>query len=86
MRILRFLIRAFAFVQWLAAISVAVGCVVLQAQALEEQANAPAPEGFGELFSGIEPLVVSLSITLPGLLVSILLMLSAIYCDRTAGT
>lgn len=86
MRILRFLVRAFAFVQWLTAIALGVGCVVFQAQALEEQGSAPAPGGFGELLAGIEPLVVSLGITVPGLLVSILLMLSAIYCDRAAGT
>ena len=86
MRVVRFLVRAFAFVQWLAAISIAVACIVLQAQALEEPGNAPAPEGFGDLLGGVGPLVVSLNMTLPGLLMSILLMLSAIYCDRAVAT
>lgn len=86
MKVVRFLVRAFAFVQWVAAIGIAAGCIALQLQALEEQGDAPAAEGFGELLGGLEPLVVSLNMTLPGLLVSIVLMLSAIYCDRAAGT
>ncbi len=85
MKVVRFLVRAFAFVQWLASIAIAVGCVVLQVQALEEPGGAPAAEGFGDILGGIGPLVVSVNMTLPGLLVSILLMLSAIYCDRAAG-
>ena len=35
--------------------------------------------------SNLGLLVVSMNITLPGLLLSILLMLSAIYCDRAAA-
>ena len=85
MSVVRFLVRAFAFVQWLGSILIAVACAVLQAQALEEPGDAPAAEGFAELFGGIGPLVVSVNMTLPGLLVSIVLMLSAIYCDRAGG-
>ena len=86
MKVLRFLVRAFAFVQWLAAIAIAAGCIVLQVRALEEQGDAAPAEGLGGLLGSFEPLVVSLNMTLPGLLVSIVLMLSAIYCDRAAGT
>ena len=86
MRVVRFVLRAFAFVQWLAAIAIAVGCVVLQVQTMEELGEAPAAEGFGGMLGGIGPLMVSLSMTLPGLLLAILLMLSAIYCDRAVAT
>ena len=77
---------AHSFVQWLAAVAIAVGYVVLHAQAMEELGDAPAAEGFGDMLGGIGPMVVSLSMTLPGLLVAILLMLLAIYRDRAVGT
>ena len=89
MKVLRILLRAIAFVQWLAAIALGVGSVVLQVQALEELGGVPGPEALGDMgdiLGAIGPLVLSLNVTLPGLLLSILLMLSAIYCDRAAGT
>lgn len=86
MRVVRIVLRAFAFVQWLGTIAVAVGFVVVQVQAFEELDEVPAAEGLGGLFGEIGPLAVSTTVTLPGLLLAIVLMLSAIYCDRAAGT
>ena len=36
MKVIRFLFRAFGFVQWFTAITIGVGCIIFQVLALEE--------------------------------------------------
>lgn len=86
MRILRILLRLFSWVQWLAAITVGTLCVMLQSQTLNDAlGDSAAAAGPGDDFlSVVGPVAVSLNMTLPGLLSSVLLMLSAMYCHAVA--
>ena len=96
MKVIRFLLRAFGIVQWFTAIAIGVGCIIFQVLALEEfddmgsvgsglAGDTGNIDGLSDILSNLGLLVVSMNVTLPGLLLSILLMLSAIYCDRAAA-
>ena len=101
---MRLLVRAFGFVQWLAAVVIAalfVGVQVHTLEKLEEGGVAEAlvemgggidaiggpavAEMLGALVGGVRLALDSMSVTTPALLLSILLMLSALYCQRAAG-
>ena len=86
MRLMRFLLRLFGFVQWLAAVVIGALCVFVHVEILKEAIDGTAV-GSGtdlatDLATAFGPTVLSVHQTLPGLLVSVLLLLSAIYCDR----
>ena len=90
-RFIRTVMRLFAFVQWLAAVMIATVCVVVQLQTLEDAdavaadfGDEPGGQIFGQVAGVVGPVVASASVTIPGLLLAILLMLSANYCDQAA--
>ena len=82
MRLMRFLLRLFAFVQWSAAVVIGALCVFVHVEILEESVDGNVVGGGADLATAFGPMVVSVHQTIPGLLLSILLLLSAIYCDR----
>ena len=67
---------------------IGVACVMVQVQTLEEAqvpttaAGADETGALAGLVSAFGPAVVSTQLTLPGLLFSIVLLLSAIYCGQ----
>ena len=83
---LRTLLRLFGLLQWIAALTIGALCVVLQIETMGDvfDDSAAAASSGGDLLSIVGPVAVSLNMTLPGLLVSVLLMLSAMYCDAAA--
>ena len=82
MRLMRFLLRLFGFGQWAAAMAIGALCAVAHVETLNEANDSGAAESITDLASAFGPMMVSLHQTLPGLLVSILLLMSAIYCDQ----
>ena len=82
MRLMRFLLRVFGFVQWLAAVVIGALSVFVHVEILKETLDGTVVGGGTDLATAFGPTVVSVRQTLPGLLLSILLLLSAIYCDR----
>lgn len=75
MDMLRLVFRVFGFVLWISALVAGAVFAFLQVQAFEDS---------DELQQGV--IVVAQTVTLPGLLMSILLALSAVYCHSVGRT
>ena len=80
MRFVRFLVRMLGVAQWLAGMTIGAICVALQVQTLEEAGGSTASGVGADIVNALAPAVVSANMTIPGLLLAILLLLSANYC------
>ena len=90
-RFVSVVLRLFGFVQWLAAVMIAVLCVWFHVDTMAQAGDAEVDAALGEsgaLLVALLPVIketqVSFAVSIPGLLLSILLILSANYCSLGA--
>lgn len=85
MKLARFMLRLFGFIQWFAAVVIAAFCVWIHVDTIEQVGDldeAGVAMDVDALAVALSPIVATLTVSIPGLLLSILLMLSARYWDQ----